>query len=164
MPWTTPISRAPGDLLSATDHNTYTRDNLIYLHSGRPVVAIERNSGGPYGVNAAAGWAAVDPANLSPSITLTTGRVLITFMGCIYAQSGQGVHFDVELDGVRLGGTDGLTRVYTDPNARQAVLTLFKTGLTPGSHTFRLVWRATVDVVYMHAGPTMPLHFSVAEW
>ncbi|MCC7207694.1 MAG: hypothetical protein IT323_10320 [Anaerolineae bacterium] len=164
MPWTTPVSRAPGDVLSAADHNIYSRDNLLYLHSGRPVVAIERRSGPPYSVNVAAGWVLLDPANLSPAITLTTGRALINFLGCVYSPSQQGVHFDLELDGVRLGGSDGLTRAHADPNGLQAVFTLFRTGLTPGAHTFRLWWRATVDTVYLHADAVMPLCFSVAEW
>lgn len=164
MPWTTPDTRTPGDVLSASAHNTYIRDNLLYVHSGKPLAALARNNGGPYSAVAAAGWAAIDPTHLAVTLTLSTGRALITFTGNVYASIGLHLSLDVDIDGARLGGADGIARVYADSTTRPVSFAVLRAGLTEGAHTFTLVWKASADTAYLHADSTLLAHFAVAEW
>jgi len=165
MAWTAPNTIAAGDVLSATAHNTYLRDNLNYLHTGRPAGVIARNNGGVYSIATATGWAAIDSTNLANTLTLTTGRVLIACVGSFYADaSSRLLSLDVDLDGTRIGGTDGIVKKTLDTNATAISFTIMKVGLSTGSHTFKLFWKIGAGTGYLFSGTDVQVHFTVAEW
>jgi hypothetical protein len=71
------------------------------------------------------------------------------------------VNLDLDVDGVRHAGDDGLTRIDTI-TAPVSFVRLIR-GLTPGSHTFRLQWRVSSGAnatLYAGAGtsPQLDLH------
>ncbi len=159
MAWTTPDTRSAGDVLSAANYNTYLRDNLNYLFSGRPKFAILRDNGASY-TTTSTSFVDVDATNLKGTLTLSGSAVLIGFQ-CVLASSGAGgplaPQFDISVDGVRVGasGADGLMRAsstttYVYPGV--ALLALI-TNLSAGSHTFKVLWKCNQALtVTMYAG------------
>jgi hypothetical protein len=166
MPWTSPNSPAPGEVLSAANYNAYLRDNLNYLHNGQPLgTAIPIAGGGLYST-ASSAWADIDSANLSQTLTLSTGRVAIAFVGTFYADAAARLlSLDIALNGVRISpGSDGLGKEALDPNARLISFYTFKTGLSLGAHVFRLQWKVGAGLAYLFADASSRPSFSVAEW
>ncbi|MBE7512567.1 MAG: hypothetical protein HS103_07110 [Anaerolineales bacterium] len=164
MAWTPPDTRTAGDVFSAAAYNTYLRDNLTYLHAGKPLAALARANGSVYTVSASA-WAAVDATHLAPTLTLSTGRVLIACVGSFYADAASRLlSLDVAIDGTRIGGTDGLLKTTLDTNAQSIAFTILHAGLSAGSHSFTLMWRVGSGIASLFSGTDVAVHFTVAEW
>jgi hypothetical protein len=159
MAWTTPETRAAGDILSAAKWNEQVRDNENYLFSGRPKFSIFRDNGADYSTSSTS-FVDVDGTNLKGVLTISGSAVLLGF-NCVCASTGGGTtlapDFDFSIDGVRAGaaGADGLARgasltIYVYPNVGLVALV---TGLSVGSHTFKIVWKANAAAtVSMYAG------------
>jgi hypothetical protein len=163
MPWTTPDTRAAGDVLSAANYNTYLRDNLTYLHSGRPALLIS-HAVAPYSTTSAT-FTPIDSLALAGNLTLSTGRVLITFTGCFYADApSRLLALDMEIDGARIGGTDGLCKEALNGDVRVVSFATMRAGLTPGGHAFRLLWRMSSGIGHLLSGPDVAAHLTIAEW
>lgn len=168
MTYTIPTPISAGDVPSASQYNTDVTDNIIYLHSGKPASLIARNNTTDYSTSSAT-FTDVDATNLTITLTISTGRVLVCFAGTCYNSGGNtpDLSLDVDIDGVRMGaGTDGLvTEKLIGNQEKQAMaFTLLKTGLSVGSHTFRLQWKATAGPVYLRSSSAQSVSFQVAEW
>lgn len=107
----------------------------------------------------------VDVDSTNTNLTINTGarRVLISFMGECYVSASSSIYFDVELDGVRLGGSNGLC--YKNPGTGESPYNWqFTTDpLSAGSHTFKLQWRVSDGQTgYIYLGNNIA-QFAVVE-
>src|SRR5258708_27288320 len=107
MRWTAPPTFTPGQVVTATDLNTYLRDNPNYLYA-RPNSSIKRVNGSDYTTSSST-FVDIDGTNLSITLTLTGAAVLVCFTANIPSAFGGNGAFDVVVDGVRYANaTDGL--------------------------------------------------------
>lgn len=154
--WTPPITWNPGYLVTAGDLNAQLRDNLEFLKAP-PFASFIANEGSDY-TTTSGSFVNVDNTAGKFNLTLVTygGPVLVCFSGnIIRSTSPQRVYFDVELDGVRLAGDDGILGIGDPSNispGTPVTLLWWKTGLAAGSHTFKLQWRTTTGTATLYAG------------
>ena len=142
MAWTTPKTDwTTGELVSASDMNSIGA-NLAALKLPAPAVGettaqISKNSGS---------FVDVDGDNLNLTVTTRGGDVLAHFHGSAHLNTGEEVHFDVDVDGTRQGGNDGILQSSFHAsrwnNSYEAVsFTRLIQNLSVGSHTFKLQWK-----------------------
>ncbi|MBX3061823.1 MAG: hypothetical protein U0528_17060 [Anaerolineae bacterium] len=139
MPWTTPNTAIASTVISSSAHNTYIRDNLNYLHSGRPIAKVQYE-GSVDRTNSTNSWADVDATNLSVTLTISSGRarVFASFRLAADNTTNSSAEADLIVDGTtRAGATHGLVRVSQNRDHQCAIEAIFS-GLSVGSHTFRL--------------------------
>jgi hypothetical protein len=152
--WATPVKTwADNNLVAASDLNAEIRDRMDFLKSP-PTAQYTLNQASDY-TTTSTSFVDVDGTNLVLTITTAGGDVLIGFSGLVGNNGNtQNVLFDVLLDGVRIGGDDGLIGMRTAAaGAASPVSLLFlKTGLSAGSHTFKLQWRTTATTATLYAG------------
>lgn len=142
MAWTEPKDWQVDELLTASDLNTHLRDNLDALKSP-PAAQYEMDEASDYTLSSTGTWTDIDSTNLSHTIETAGGRVKVHFHGNI--ETDGRVSVDIAVDGVRVGGDDGIAR---NPASGQDFFCSFTrriTGLSAGSHTFKLQW-------YLHSG------------
>ncbi|MCY4072223.1 MAG: hypothetical protein OXG60_13075 [Chloroflexi bacterium] len=145
MAWTTPKTDwSTGELVAAADLNSIG-DNLAALRNlGKAAYTTTKDI-----VSNTRNFTHIDGDNLNLTITTTGGDVLVHFHGSIGLWDGQSVFLDIEVDGSRLGGNDGLLRhqfVNVSGSAQVANLVSFTRliqNLSPGSHTFKLQSKET---------------------
>ena len=154
MAWTSPKTWAVNELVTAADMNTYISDNLSYLKTRMDDDPSEYtlNESSDYTTTSLT-FVDVDATNLA--ITVETQRananVLVHFDALVdMGSAGQQVLFDIDVDGNRLGGDDGVagtTHVNTSVATmrKQVSFTRYITGLSQGSHTFKLHGRITAS-------------------
>ncbi len=154
MAWTTPDTRSAGDVLSAAAYNTYLRDNLSYLFSGRPKFSILRDNGADYSTTSTS-FVEVDGTNLKGTLTIAGSAVLLGFT-CQFKYQTPTAYLDFIVDGVRVGaaGADGLIHsvsaaAYSKPFGCFLALV---TGLSVGAHTFKVVWKSSGGTSVIHSG------------
>lgn len=150
MSWTTPKTWVNSEPLTADDLNTHLRDNLNALHAP-PTASYQLNEAANYTTTSTT-FVDVDATvgKLSLTITTTGGDVMIGFYGYAAATGNTGF-FDVEMDGTRIGGDDGLAVFYISIATTSFVI--LKTGVSAGSHTFKLQWKvASGGTATLYAG------------
>jgi hypothetical protein len=144
-----------GDPISSSHYNTYIRDNIAFLLSGRARSQIIREGVANY-TTSSTSFVAVDTTNLRITLTVATGRVRIRATGIVQhsdTASGSGtllggtIDVDIQKDATtRAGGTNGLWKILQSNNGSAlhpfAVEAEF-TGLSVGSHTFDLMWKTS---------------------
>lgn len=142
MAWTAPKTNwAVGELVTAEDMNAIG-ENFVALK--KPATAMGVTTENITGSND--DFADVDGDNLNLTITCTGGDVMIHFHGTVYQGGRQTAVFDVDIDGTRLGGDDGVlqsnTLAHHGGYALAAVsFTRLIQSLGAGSHTFKLQWK-----------------------
>ncbi len=105
--WTSPKTWATGELVTAALLNTHLRDNLEFLKAP-PTTVYVLNESSDY-TTTSTSFVNVDNTKLALALTTNGGDVLISFHGMLLSSSnGRVISLDVEVDGVRLGGDDGL--------------------------------------------------------
>ena len=146
MAWTTPKTDwATGELVTAEDMNA-VGENLAQLGNVRSAVAVytttERIS------TASRTFVDVDSINLNLTITTTGGDVLVQFSGSVDHDHSALGYYDVEVDGARLGGANGIR---TDKYVDGVVVTFSHLiqDLSAGSHTFKLQWRTNTGRLHI---------------
>lgn len=165
MAWTPPSTWSSTVAISATTLNEQVRDNMSYVHSGKPVAVIQYSQGSAY-LTASSTFVDVDATNVAFSLNCTTGRVLIMASVHLYTSNAAGaVYLDVSIDGTRQGGSHGLIKHHTASNTTQdAHIQFIKTGLSVGAHEFRLMWAtATGGTVRMVSDGNLAVSFCGAE-
>lgn len=162
MAWTAPITAVAGTPISSTFWNMQVRDNVAYVHSGKPITVIDHGVSS-YAVST--NFADVDAANLSVTLSTTTGRVLVAAIATFYGTLGTtSADLDYTIDGVRQGGAQGLAHRQLVINTRVSVeFVHIVTGLSIGSHTFRLQARTALSNVSILSSADDKVHFSVVE-
>jgi hypothetical protein len=140
-----------GELVTAALLNSHLRDNFDFLKTP-PTAAYILNETGDY-TTTSTSFANVDGTKLSLAITTAGGDVLVGFCGSIL-QSAATVFFDVEVDGTRTAGDDGLCVITPSSSTARTNATCFKLiqGLAPGLHTFKLQWRVNSGTATLFAG------------
>lgn len=162
--WTQPRTWAVGELVTANLLNAHLRDNLEALKTP-PTSLYNVNQGSDY-TTTSTNFVNVDASNLALTIVTNGGDVLIGFVGFVNTSPGAKFgYFDVEIDGVRMAGDDGLVMTHSQSSANQAFCVSFvalKQGLAAGSHTFKLQWKVGAGatlVMYAGAGTsTLDVH------
>ena len=165
MGWTTPVTWAAGTVVSASDMNAQLRDNMDYVHSRKPVSINLLNDGADY-TTTSTSFVDVDATDLSKSITTTTGRVLILVACVISSSVSAETSLDVAMDGTLIGSANTLGIVTHNTNTRSLMsFATVKTGVSNGSHTFKLQWRTSTGTATMRSTTsTNPVSFHILEW
>ena len=133
MAWTTPKTDwETGELVAASDMNEIG-ENLAALRQPATAVGIttERIT------TTSDAFADVDSANMNLTITTTGGDVLVMFTGMVILAGNTPAYFDLEVDGVRLGGSDGIRSAKSLALGVVSISRLIQS-LSAGSHTFKL--------------------------
>ena len=156
MAWTTPKTWVAGNTLTAAELNEQVRDNLTFLNS-KPSADYVLDEASDYTTTSGT-FVDIDSTNLSLSITTGGGDVLAWFTAICYpntTNSPTHANFDIDVDGSRIGGDDGLQIAIASGSGTYAydqrgffVVRLI-TGLSAGSHTFTAQWKVA-------SGWTMP--------
>lgn len=158
MAWTQPKTWSSEPLV-AGDMNTHIRDNLEALKDP-PSDNYELNELSDYSTTSTS-FVDVDSTNLAFTIVTNGGDVLIGFHGTVSGGTGNiDPCFDVDIDGTLVAGDDGI--IVSQSGARLAVsFVRLVTGLSAGSHTFKLQWKARnagTITLFAGAGGTVDDH------
>jgi hypothetical protein len=142
MPWNTPVTWTPNTVLGATQLNAQLRDNMNFVLNGKAMSYLVYNYGGS--TTTSLTFVDVDATNLKVTGNLTSGRALVfaSFVG-LTTLSGGGGYFDVIVDNTtRAGGVNGLAWIpYANLPARPITMVAYFSGLSVGSHTFKMQYR-----------------------
>jgi hypothetical protein len=113
---------------------------------------IKRDNGATYQTTSGS-FTNVDGTNLSITLTVNTGKVLLEFSGA-GVNTTNNMFFDVTVDGTRYGaaGADGITATGATVNTQPLGFTIMIDGLSVGAHTFNLVWRVTAGTANLYSG------------
>ena len=157
MAYTAPTTRITGELITASIWNTDITDNLDALKDP-PSDNYEADEGSDY-TTSSTSFTDVDGAGTELTLTITTtgGDVLIGFTGvCRIAGAPCTGYFDVYHveDAANIGGDDGLIG-FNSTAANTEIPVAFVhllTGVSAGSHTFRLVWKRATNNITLFAG------------
>ena len=125
-------------------------------------VSTYTRTSGDYTNNSANVWSNVDSTNMS--LTLTTGarRVLLGFTGAGTLNTGGAIRLDVTIDGVRMGGTQGL--VIADNGNKDWSFSVITDVLSAGSHNFKLQWNPGAGTATMYGSTANAFcHFYAQE-
>jgi hypothetical protein len=141
MAWTTPKTWAAGELLTASDMNTYLRDELNYLASGRPYNASSFTAG--------ASTTSTSYSDTGLSVTLTpaasTRVLIIVSLFAVKNTAGSGF-----LRVLRDGATQIGNATQVDYNGGSATaiwvpctFIFVDTGLSLAAHTYALQFKSS---------------------
>ncbi|MGB1287333.1 MAG: hypothetical protein ACPG7F_12415 [Aggregatilineales bacterium] len=152
MTWTTPRTWLTGEILTASDMNTHLRDNLDALKDP-PTDHYMLDEISNYSTTSTT-FVDIDNTNLSLTIETTGGDVLVGFVGGFTSTVNGIVFLELDLDGVVVGGDDGITAGICETTAPGTTMSFvwLLTGLSAGSHTVALQWRVTGGTARLYAG------------
>lgn len=136
--WTTMRDLTTGDLVTEADMDAI-RGNIEYLLNPNIDEYIDTNTATSYSTTSTS-FVDVDNTNLNLTITTYGGPVLILVMGALRGPAAsEYVYLDVSIDGSREGDTTrGLVAATSTSLQRGSLINMIKTGLSAGSHTFKL--------------------------
>ena len=143
MDGTTPKTWADDELVTANVMNTDVRDNLNALKAP-PTARYELNEASDY-TTTSTSFVDVDGTKLALTITTSGGDVMVHFHGTMDSY----VLLDIAVDGVRVGGDDGIVRAQ---NLDDVSFTRLIAGLSAGEHTFKLQWKVPSGTGKLYAG------------
>jgi len=116
MSWSTPRTWVTDEVVTATMMNTHVRDNLNALKAP-PTDHYECDEASDYTTTSTT-FVDVDATNLALTITTAGGDVMVHFHGMInHGGSYKYVYLDVDVDGTREGGDDGIVAAYNGNDA-----------------------------------------------
>jgi len=147
MPWTTPKTDwETGELVAASDMNAIGENFAALQHPATAAYITTADIS-----KTLSEFGDVDSDNLNLTITTTGGDVLVHFHGLVNLGEFQSARIDVEVDGTRQGGDDGIVHIYADRQRGAKVretpsFTRLIQNLSAGSHTFKLQWKGNVIV------------------
>ena len=149
MAWTTPKTDwVAGNAVTAALMNNIG-ENLVALKAP-PSAAYVVDAGSNYTTTSAT-FVDVDVTNLALTITTTGGDVMVHFHGVVDHSTTGIVYLDVDVDGARTAGDDGLAGMAgTDENT--VSFTRLISGLSAGAHTFKLQWKTSTSTATIYAG------------
>lgn len=157
--WTTPQTWANSVLVGATDLNTHVRDNMDYLFT-RPRTVSNANAAADVSTTSTS-FADVDGVGSEFTISVATsgGRLMVGFVGTINHSAGTNAYrgfLDVDVDGARVGGDDGLVNFGYSPFAVPCSFVVVTGVLSVATHTVKLQWKTNNAIntltCYMGAG------------
>ena len=147
MPWTSPNTAVTGAPISASDYNTYQRDNLTYLFSQRPAPKSSYFSGSLS--SSSTSFVDVSTSNVKLNATINSGRFycLFTFpFNLSFSSAGIArANFRVQVDGVTSEGDPTYGLLHANNTIQQTLIVpALLQGLSAGAHDIRLQWKLTV--------------------
>jgi hypothetical protein len=157
MAWTTPPSWTTSQLVTATQIQVLS-DDLSYLLN-RPNSAVKRDNGGEYSTSSTS-FVDIDATNLKCTLSISGSAVLVGFTGMIFNTNGGAsvTCLDITVDGTRIGsaGGEGLagkvqSGAFT-PVRESISFVALVTGLSAGSHTFIVQWKANAASATLQSG------------
>ena len=136
MAWTAPKTWAVGDVLTASDLNTYNRDNLTALQPQQATVSTQQTT---------TATSYPDLGTVGPAVTLTTGTSVLVDIGAFMTNTGS-AGIAASSMAVAVSGATTIaapaSQVYcaigatgNNPSFKMSYTGLV-TGLTAGSNTF----------------------------
>jgi hypothetical protein len=140
MAYITPPAWTPSMPASQDRLNILSNDIAFLFQKALSVT--KRNNAGDYSTSSAS-FVDIDGTNLAATILCTTGRVRVTLIGTFYADAAsRQMSVDFTMDGTRFNAsfTNGLASETMDTNSRVCTFTDIKTGISAGSHTFKVQW------------------------
>jgi hypothetical protein len=162
MPWNTPITWQVNQLVTETDLNAQVRDNLAYLKE-----RVDAPASASYMLNESADYTTssttfvdVDAVKLAFTITTRGNAVMIGFFGTVSATTTTEsvAFFDVTMDGVRVGGDDGLALCARKSGSGGSLASdsvsfvMLLPTVSAGDHTFKLQWKISGATMALRAG------------
>lgn len=155
MAYTQPTTRNTGDSITASVWNTDLVDNLIAIKNP-PTDSYVADEGADW-TTTSTSFVDVDGTDLSLTITTTGGDVIVHFHGVfLMSFNSDIVKLNVSLDGVNVAADDGITGAsfYNSASALKLPISFTRliTGVSAGSHTFKLRWRVAANSVTLYAG------------
>lgn len=150
--WTTPKTWSTGELVTASLMNSHVRDNMDFLKDP-PTGLYNVNEAGDY-TTTSTSFVDIDATNLSLTITTAGGDVMIGFYGSFKESVANIIYLDVDMDGSRLGGDDGIIGLRVSTNVMQDTMSFvyLQQSLSAGSHTYKLQWKVKGNTGTLHAG------------
>lgn len=156
--WATPVKDwSDNALVTAADLDTEIRDRMEFLKAP-PTDYVRVDEGADYTTTSTT-FVDVDSLgdpDLSLTIVTAGGDVLVGFSGAFQHSSvAVRIALDVAVDGVRLGGDDGLISGACAGSQNGYLPMAFVAmvrGLSAGSHTFKLQWKTASATATLHAG------------
>lgn len=147
MAWTTPKTWS-SEPLTSTDLNTYIRDNQTYLKERVDAEAKQYiRTSGDYTTTSGGAMVDMDTTNMNLTITTTGGDVQITFAGY-----GSNSNTAIIVIGFRVDDTTDyeiVTEEISNSNEEANLSsTYILTGLSAGSHSFKMRWRCNGGTMY----------------
>ena len=155
MAYTTPKTWTNEPLL-ASDLNTHLRDNMDAIKDP-PFDEAYINEATDY-TTASTSLVDVDATEGKFQHTITTngGDIMVWFCVSMEQSSTNQVYFEIDVDGSPLGGDDGLYTVKNHTAGARAGIWAtwlgFVTGLSAGSHVFKLQWATNTGTATLYAG------------
>lgn len=171
MSWTTPRTWA-SELITTTIMNAHIRDNLNALKD--PPGAVSYVSARDYQIDTSGAWSNVDTgdvdAHFRHTLTVADDTVTVRFVGQVQPVNNVArVGFGVSVDGTQYFPASGIAFI-AGGNVTNASAMVFPvgfevvlTGITAGSHTFRLTWFGTHTATKILATAGHFAMFSVKE-
>jgi hypothetical protein len=152
MTWENPKTWVTGELVTAAMLNTHVRDNLNALKSP-PSDDYVCNEGSDY-TTTSTSFVNVDSTNLALTINTNGGDVMVCFSGVIQNVTASAiVFFDIEVDGNREAGNDGLLEIqFASSSVLPVSFVRLITGLAAGLHTVKLQWKVSAGTGRLYAG------------
>src|SRR5260370_40838420 len=119
MGWSSPATFSTGQLIGATDLNTYVRDNTNYLLT-RPKTVIKRDNNADYTTTSTT-FVDIDSTNLAITMTISGSAVLLNLQaGAGYTGALQVAAFDFQIDGTPYASR-GVSGLALGPNTHSLV-------------------------------------------
>lgn len=135
--WTDHIDKDTGDIVTETDWETVTGNQLYLLEPNRARTTFTDSADI---TTTSTSWVTVD-GSLTVSLTTHGGTVELIFS---FLASGSFVYFDINVDGTRWASTwntNGAYQVYNDGQYTTQHFSIIVEGLDAGLHTFTPVWK-----------------------
>lgn len=149
MTWIQPKTWSSEPLV-AGDMNTHLRDNLEALKDP-PQGGTDIDNSSDYSTTSTS-FVDVDATDFSTTITTHGSDVLVTLCVTVVGSTNY-AYFDIEVDGTGVAGDDGILKKLCDGNAPDTMtLYYWVKGLSAGSHTFTLQWKASTGTVKIYGG------------
>lgn len=145
--WTSPKTWAVGDVLTASDMNTYVRDNTSFL--GSTVAAVNNTSGGVVG--GVSTFGDLTSGGVGPAVSAVTGTKALVFVQAdlISTTSGDSCAVGYDVSGATTIAAD-VTRCVSSgvTSPWQGAAAIVQTGLTAGTNTFTLRYYANAAAAF----------------
>ena len=96
----------------------------------------------------------IDNTDLNITITTTGNPVRVHFHGTFDSNAALNLFLDVTVDGTQHGGNDGIGKERIGGTNLFVIISFTRlvTGLSAGSHTFKMQWKVNANTVKLYAG------------
>jgi hypothetical protein len=140
--WTAPKTWTAAELLTASDFNTYVRDNFDWL-KGRPYIS-EQDFDGTFFSTTSSSF---QDTGADAILTTTGGRVLVVCFGTtVIGNTATSARLTIYEDGVNKGdATEGMQAALSTTNGKHpfSMVYITPTAPTAAAHTWKVYLRST---------------------